>query len=186
MVSGRIKTGEIIYQGFSLDGDDTLPHHMRTKVSFVSQDNYLCPTMSVEENIEFSMSLREPGSELYQKKSRADKQLHASQHVDKLLRDFNLSHCRSTRVGDPATRGISGGERKRTAIAMELAVLGKIIVLDEPTSSLDSATSFQVIELLKAFCLKHGSTVVLSIHQPSARIWELFDHSFWNKFHIAI
>ena len=70
-------------------------------------------------------------------------------------------------------RGVSGGERKRTAIGMELAASPPIVYLDEPTTGLDSSTSLAVVRVLKE--LAREKTVVMSIHQPSSRIWDELD-----------
>jgi len=71
-------------------------------------------------------------------------------------------------------RGVSGGERKRTSIGVELLTNPSIIFLDEPTTGLDSATSFHVINILKNLA-KAGRTIISTIHQPSSEIFGTFD-----------
>ncbi len=78
------------------------------------------------------------------------------------------------RVGDMLTRGISGGERKRVSIGVELVTNPTVLFVDEPTSGLDSTTSLSTIQLLKRLAAA-GRTVVMTIHSPSSRIFELFD-----------
>ncbi|MEQ2164476.1 ATP-binding cassette sub- G member 2, partial [Goodea atripinnis] len=72
------------------------------------------------------------------------------------------------------TRGISGGERKRTNIGMELIIDPAVLFLDEPTSGLDASTANSVLLLLKRMA-SHGRTIIMSIHQPRYSIYRLFD-----------
>ena len=77
-------------------------------------------------------------------------------------------------VGDARHRGISGGERKRTNIAVEMIKDPSLLFLDEPTSGLDSFQALNVMETLKILCMS-GVTVVVSVHQPRSSIYKLFD-----------
>jgi len=70
--------------------------------------------------------------------------------------------------------GISGGEKKRTAIGVELISAPKILFLDEPTSGLDSYSAFNVVNILKSLS-KRGTTVICTIHQPASEVFHLFD-----------
>jgi len=72
-------------------------------------------------------------------------------------------------------KGISGGEKRRTSIGFELVSDPNAIFLDEPTSGLDSFTAFSIVNLLRKFAHEKNKTVVFTIHQPSADIWNLFD-----------
>ena len=72
-------------------------------------------------------------------------------------------------------KGISGGERKRVSIGIELVSDPIAILLDEPTSGLDSFTAFILLNLLKKLCQEKGKTIIFTIHQPSADIYQLFD-----------
>ena len=73
-------------------------------------------------------------------------------------------------------KGISGGEKKRTSIGYELVSDPCAIFLDEPTSGLDSFTAFTIVNLLRKFAHEKNKTVVFTIHQPSADIWNMFDN----------
>jgi ABC-type multidrug transport system ATPase subunit len=72
-------------------------------------------------------------------------------------------------------KGISGGERKRTSIGVELITNPSLIYLDEPTTGLDSVTALQITKLLAALA-KTGRNIVSTIHQPSSEIFSTFDH----------
>jgi len=116
------------------------------------------------------------------------------QKVEQLLKDLGLMECSNTKVGNNLIRGISGGERKRASIGVELLTNPSVIFLDEPTTGifdidfrkntfinsfnflkgLDSATSFHVVNILKNLA-KSGRTVISTIHQPSSEIFGTFD-----------
>jgi ABC-type multidrug transport system ATPase subunit len=87
--------------------------------------------------------------------------------VEDLILELGLTSCADVKVGNAFIKGISGGERKRTSIGVELITNPSIIFLDEPTTGLDSTTALQVILLLKTLA-KQGKTVISTIHQPSS------------------
>jgi ABC-type multidrug transport system ATPase subunit len=94
------------------------------------------------------------------------------------MRQLNLIKCGDTRVGTPGvTRGISGGERRRVSIGLELLVNPRLLFLDEPTSGLDSTMAEQVVTILRDLA-RQGRTIVCTIHQPSSEIFNLFDDVF--------
>ncbi len=79
-------------------------------------------------------------------------------------------------VGGTLIKGVSGGERKRTCIAVELITDPKVIFLDEPTSGLDSLTSYIIVSELKKLATRNNKTVIMTIHQPNSEIYQLFDN----------
>ena len=95
--------------------------------------------------------------------------------TEALLRDLGLTACADTRVGDAKTRGISGGERKRLALGVQLVGAPSVIFADEPTSGLDSFQAEKVMKTLSRLAKEQNKTVVCSIHQPRSSIVDLFD-----------
>lgn len=94
--------------------------------------------------------------------------------VGQILKILNLEGCQDTRVGDETTRGVSGGERKRTSIGIELITDPSLMFLDEPTTGLDSKSALDVAGILKRLA-DNGRTIVTTIHCPSAEILDKFD-----------
>ncbi|GLC55425.1 hypothetical protein PLESTB_000985900 [Pleodorina starrii] len=86
-----------------------------------------------------------------------------------------LTHVGGVIVGSPMKKGISGGERKRLCVAMELLTKPSLLFLDEPTSGLDSVTALSLCKLLRRLATSRTCTVVCTIHQPQAKIFNLFD-----------
>lgn len=138
---------------------------MRQLCGFVTQDDLMMASLTVRENIKFSCDLR-----LSATVSEAEK----IGKVDGLIQALGLTHCADRQVGGAKIRGVSGGERKRTAIAMEMVTDPKILFLDEPTTGLDASTALSVLKVCKS--LSEHMTIILTIHQPRACIWDLFDH----------
>lgn len=88
--------------------------------------------------------------------------------------DLRLTKCQNTKIGGSLVKGVSGGERKRTAIGVELITDPQLIFLDEPTTGLDSFTALQVMETLRGLAAS-GRTVISTIHQPNSEIYDVFD-----------
>lgn len=95
--------------------------------------------------------------------------------VLEVIQFLGLGHIMDNPIGDVETRGISGGERKRVNIGMELVASPSILFLDEPTSGLDSATSLEVCKLLKQIAQEQYLTVAAVVHSPSPHAFNQFD-----------
>ena len=91
-----------------------------------------------------------------------------------MLADLKLTGCADVLIGGEMIKGISGGQRKRTSVGVELVTNPSLVFLDEPTSGLDSDSALGCISLLKAVA-RRGTTVLCTIHQPSSEVFELFD-----------
>lgn len=92
--------------------------------------------------------------------------------IDEILNGLNLSHRKSS-----TAKTLSGGERKRLSIALELVTNPQIMFLDEPTSGLDEVTASACIRLLRDLA-HQDRTIICTIHQPSAAMFELFDNMY--------
>ena len=101
--------------------------------------------------------------------------------VDETLKTVGIEYCRDVIVGDTRNKGISGGERKRLCVAMELITRPKLLFLDEPTSGLDSTTALSLMNTLKDLCERGMCTVVCTIHQPQTKIFLLIDNLLLMK-----
>ena len=97
--------------------------------------------------------------------------------VEATIMEMGLQECSDRVVGNWHLRGISGGEKKRLSIALEILTRPRLLFLDEPTSGLDSASAFFVIQTLRNIA-RDGRTVISSIHQPSSEVFALFDDLF--------
>ena len=94
--------------------------------------------------------------------------------VDQLIESLKLEKAQNTHIGGNMVKGVSGGERKRTSIGVELITDPSLIFLDEPTTGLDSFTAQSVVEVLNALA-QSGRTVVSTIHQPNTDAFAMFD-----------
>ncbi|KAL8563937.1 hypothetical protein ACOMHN_059367 [Nucella lapillus] len=142
-----------------------LPHNFKCLFGYVVQDDVVMGTLTVRENFQFSAALRLPSS-VTQKVRDA--------RVDQIIYELGLGECADTKVGNEFIRGVSGGERKRCNIGMELITQPSVLFLDEPTTGLDASTANAVMLLLQRLA-KKGRTIVFSIHQPRYSIYRLFD-----------
>ena len=145
---------------------------------FVEQEDVFCPELTAREHLRFRAGLA-----LWRRdRSRAANAKAADARAAELLETFGLETVADhPRVGAPADaralggpRGLSGGERKRLAVALEVVGSPKVVFADEPTSGLDSQLAASVVRTL-ARLAKGGAVVVFSIHQPSQRCFDLCD-----------
>jgi len=134
--------------------------------SYVDQNETLLPWLTVRETVEFAARLRLPGS--LPRTAVMDR-------VDGLLRALRIAHVADRYVGGAGARGISGGERRRVAIACELVTLPAVLFMDEPTSGLDANSALVVMAAVRALSRAIGTAVVCSIHQPRSNLFNLFD-----------
>lgn len=133
--------------------------------TFVPQDDTLLASLTPRETLTFAARLRLPMA-----MPAAEKR----QRVAKVLDELSLTRCADQRVGNVDRRGISGGERKRASIALELLVNPSVMFVDEPTSGLDSKMAEDVVLTLKRLA-QQGRTLICTIHQPSYKIFRRFD-----------
>lgn len=155
--------GKITY-----DANESGPQ-WRHLVSLISkEEQFNCiSNLTVAETLMFMARLRLGGLSMSDREVR----------VNELISMLGLEKCRDVRIGSATVRGISGGEKKRVGLGLGLVSSPRIVLLDEPTTGLDSAISFDVMHHVKeSACLKLQRTVVVAIHMPSQEIYNLFDN----------
>lgn len=155
----RLTSGSITLNG------KKLPKNFNKVSAYVMQDDRLFETLTPRELFSFSANLRLPKETTQEEKKAA---------VEWVIQRLGLTSCADTRVGGALSRGLSGGERKRTSIGYELITNPSLLFLDEPTSGLDSYSSLVLLECLRDLA-KDGHTIICTIHQPSSEIFALFD-----------
>jgi len=90
------------------------------------------------------------------------------------IQEMGLAGALDTRIGGRQTKGISGGQRKRLSICLEILTRPRLLFLDEPTSGLDSAASYHVMSRIAGLAAREGMTIVAVVHQPCSEVFELF------------
>ncbi|CAM4591171.1 broad substrate specificity ATP-binding cassette transporter ABCG2 [Caretta caretta] len=152
-------SGQVFVDGFPQ------PPNFKCISGYVVQDDVVMGTLTVRENLLFSAALRLPSSISFKEKE---------ERVIQIITELGLSKVADAKVGTELIRGVSGGERKRTNIGMELITEPPVLFLDEPTTGLDASTANAVLILLKRLS-RRGRTIIFSIHQPRYSIFKLFD-----------
>ena len=140
---------------------------IRSTCSYVCQDDdALLPYLTVRENLHFAAGLRLP-SHL----SKDEKQHRA----ESVLLKMGLRDCADNLIGSDVVKGISGGEKRRVTIAIQILTDPRILFLDEPTSGLDAFTASSIIEVLRGLA-EEGRTLVLTVHQSRSDLFQYFQN----------
>ncbi len=153
--------GEVLINGSNIHSRDS---SIQGIIGFVSQDDLLIEELSVYQNLYYNAKLC---FENYNEKQLLEA-------VNRVLINLGLFEIRDIQVGTPLNKKISGGQRKRLNIALELIREPAVLFLDEPTSGLSSRDSENILDLLKELTFK-GKLVFVVIHQPSSDIFKMFD-----------
>ncbi len=163
VLNGNLKPrkGSIKVNGWDIHKDKEI---LRGVIGYVPQDDLLIKELTAYENLYYNAKLCFDG---YSEEE-------IREVVENALVDFDLIEARDLNVGDAFTTILSGGQRKRLNIALELIREPSILFVDEPTSGLSSADSEKVITLLKRQTLK-GKLIIANIHQPSSDIFKMID-----------
>ena len=164
VLNGSLKphSGGIYINGLNLHKKS---RELEGMIGYIPQDDLLIEELTVQQNLLFNAQLCLDG--------------HTTEEIDDavscLLNELDLFDARDLKVGSPLNKYISGGQRKRLNIALELIREPQLLFVDEPTSGLSSTDSENVIALLKEQALK-GKLVLSTIHQPSSELFKQFDH----------
>lgn len=164
VVSGMIKPtrGNVYINGNDLHEKSDL---LKGIIGYIPQDDLLIEELTVYENLYYSTKL------VYKNLSEEE----IENKVNKVLFNLGLSHIKNLKVGDPLNKEISGGQRKRLNIGLELIREPAVLFVDEPTSGLSSRDSENVMELLRELTVR-GKLIFIVIHQPSSEIFKMFDN----------
>ncbi|WAR00540.1 AB27G-like protein [Mya arenaria] len=142
-------SGSVMLNGFPFN------KRLRRRLAFVQQEDVFFTHLTLDETI---VTLED--------KRRT---------INSIQGSLNLEKCKNTVIGNLFVKGLSGGEKKRASIACELLTDMDILLLDEPTSGLDSTTAGAVMQCLGNLAKEFNKMIVLTIHQPSSRIYQMFD-----------
>ena len=153
--------GQVLVNGYDVYNTED---DIEGAIGFVPQDDLLIEELTVFQNLYYNAKLCLDNFDEEQ----------IVEAVDKVLVDLDLIEIKDLKVGSPLNKFISGGQRKRLNIALELIREPSVLFVDEPTSGLSSNDSEMVMDLLKEQTLK-GKLAIINIHQPSSDIYKLFD-----------
>jgi ABC-type multidrug transport system ATPase subunit/pSer/pThr/pTyr-binding forkhead associated (FHA) protein len=142
---------------------------LRGSIGYVPQDDIVHPELTVFEAVKYSARFRLPPD-------YSDEEI--DRRVDETLRDLGLEAVQNLQIGKPEAKVLSGGQRKRVNIAMELVTDPVILFLDEPTSGLAADDTTALINLLHDLTKKTGKTIIMTIHQPAKDEFEKFNLCF--------
>jgi ABC-type multidrug transport system ATPase subunit len=154
-------SGRVLFNGADLH---RYYDRYRQQISYVPQDDIVHAQLTVREALYFTAKLRTDLTD-----AEIDKR------IDEVLASLGIQDKKNTIIGSPERKVLSGGQRKRVNIAMELIIAAPVIVLDEPTSGLSSHDAENVIQVLKKLALD-GNIILTTIHQPSLSIFKQFDN----------
>lgn len=163
VLNGNIEptSGQVLVNGYDVHQERDA---IRGLIGHVPQDDLLIEELTVYQNLFYSAKLCFGNLD--------DEQI--GEKVLKLIHSLGLYETKDLRVGNPLDKTISGGQRKRLNIALELIREPSILFVDEPTSGLSSRDSENIMELLKELALK-GRIIFTVIHQPSSDIFKMLD-----------
>lgn len=161
VLSGRIapEQGEILLNGRSLYSNYDI---LRRYVAYVPQYDAFDEHLTIEENLTYAAAIRAPHLTRKERLRR----------IEGKLLELGLNERRGHVVGGTRTKRLSGGERKRLNIGLDMISTADIYLFDEPTSGLSSKDSEHVMEIIRS--MAHNKIVVVTIHQPTSKIFQMF------------
>ena len=163
-LSHRIEGGRLRTSGRTLYNGN--PNFSSMRSAYVMQQDVLLSTLTVRETLRYAAELRLP---------RSTTSTERKEVVEEVIMELGLKECANTRIGNSTHKGCSGGEKRRTSLAVQMLANPSVLFLDEVTTGLDASTAFQLMKTLKNLARK-GRTIIITIHQPRSEIWSLFDN----------
>lgn len=161
-MDGGVNSGRV-----TVNGSPMTDEFFKSRCAYVTQDDRLMGALSVYENLDLAAQLYSPSETLAERKDR----------IEAVLAATGLQQCQGTKVGNALIKGVSGGQRRRVSIAVELMGNPRLLFLDEPTSGLDSKSAGEIMALLGEIARTLNVLIVCSIHQPSSRTFLAFDQT---------
>ncbi|HEX8296688.1 MAG TPA: ATP-binding cassette domain-containing protein, partial [Chthoniobacteraceae bacterium] len=160
-IAGQLapQQGEVLFNGQSLYGNHEL---LKRFVTYVPQDDAFDDHLTIEENMSFAAAIRAPHL------SRRDR----ARRIEGKLTELGLSERRLNIVGTAVKKTLSGGERKRLNIGLDMVSGADVYLFDEPSSGLSSKDSEHVIEIIRS--MAHNKIVMVTIHQPTSKLFQMF------------
>jgi ABC-type multidrug transport system ATPase subunit len=160
-IAGQLQPGqgEILLNGQSLY---TQLDELKRFISYIPQDDAFDEHLTIEENLEFAAAIRSPHL------SSRDR----TRRIEGKLVELGLSERRDSVVGSPVQKRLSGGERKRLNIGLDMISSADVFLFDEPTSGLSSKDSEHVIDIIRS--MAHNKIVLVTIHQPNSKLFQMF------------
>jgi ABC-type multidrug transport system ATPase subunit len=160
-LSGQLhpSQGDVLLNGQSLYAD---VEHLKRFISYIPQDDAFDDHLTIEENMSFAAAIRSPHL------SGRDR----ARRIEGKLTELGLSERRDNIVGSPIKKTLSGGERKRLNIGLDMVSSADVYLFDEPTSGLSSKDSEHVIEIIRS--MAHNKIVLVTLHQPTSKLFQMF------------
>lgn len=153
-------SGEILYNGASINKS-----HVARDLAYVGQRDVHTPLLTVAESLDFAVSAQMPASVPRE---------HHRERRDMILDVLGLAHRADTLVGDQSLRGISGGEKRRLSVGLEMGRFPSAYLLDEPTSGLDVSAAFRLCLAFRGIA-QSGPPVLMALKQPPFEVAALFN-----------
>ncbi|GAB5361047.1 hypothetical protein AAMO2058_000681200 [Amorphochlora amoebiformis] len=160
IMNGGESSGDITVNGMPMTRS-----FFKSNCAYVHQDDRLWGALTVYENLYLASMLYAPNMDETSRKDR----------IEFVLTATGLQSCKNTKVGSALIKGVSGGQRRRVSIAVEIMGSPRIMFLDEPTSGLDSKSAAEIMHLMGALAKSLDVLIVSVIHQPSSRTFLAFD-----------
>ncbi|MDQ6656218.1 MAG: ABC transporter permease, partial [Verrucomicrobiota bacterium] len=137
-------------------------HDLKRYVSYIPQEDAFDEHLTIAENLQFAAAIRSPHLSIRDRNRR----------LESKLVELGLSERRDSVVGSPVKKTLSGGERKRLNIGLDMIGSSDVYLFDEPTSGLSSKDSEHVIEIIRG--MAHNKIIIVTIHQPSSKLFQMF------------